>query len=99
MAQENDAITESTELQAEDLITLEHEGGKEVDYIVVAIIDHGDRTFAILAAKDDEEVMTVLQYDELDDGSTELVPISDPNLLTALQAVIDDLLGLDPSEE
>jgi hypothetical protein len=73
-----------------DLITIEDEKGNHKDYMVEALFDMNEKTFALLKSKDE----TILMRVEDEEGDQYLFGITDPSeseaILNAYQIAVEN---------
>ena len=77
----------------DDIITLIDENGSEMDFELVAVIPYKGKDYVALAPAGDEECeeAVILEIEEQEDGSEELVTIEDDEVFEAVSALFEEL--------
>ena len=77
----------------DSIITLIDEDGNESDFEIVAIIPYKGKDYVALAPAGDEECeeAVILEIEEQEDGSEELVTIEDVEVFMAVSALFEEL--------
>ncbi|MCB9682472.1 MAG: DUF1292 domain-containing protein [Alphaproteobacteria bacterium] len=92
-------------LDPDDLVTLADADGVEQVYLVLAVLEHEGRTYAVLTAQleGDEDGETsgdlmVTCYDEAQTGAARFSPLDDSDVLDALGEIVAQLVGFEADD-
>lgn len=80
-------------MDQDDIITLIDEDGKELDFELVASFPYNGKYYVALVPAGDEECdeAVILEVEEQEDGSEELVTIEDDEVFEAVSALFEEL--------
>jgi hypothetical protein len=96
--EEEFGFDEGSELEEHDLVVLRAGDGRELECVVLALIDREDASYALLTPNtgDEEEEgdLLVAQYWQDDDGVEHFVPLEDDSLLVEIQEALGNLISL-----
>ena len=92
---------EDPDLAADDVVRLEQADGTVVDWVLRAVVEHGEATYAVLAPRDqlddDEGDLLVTAYREDEEGTAFFEPLADDAVLAGLEDVLGTLMGFERS--
>lgn len=93
----DEGFDEAPTLGDDDLVELELPDGTAWRGVLLAVLEHGDATYALLTAaaslEDDEGELLVATFDEDATGAARFGTVDDDAVLEALQAAVGGLLG------
>ncbi|MCB9664394.1 MAG: DUF1292 domain-containing protein [Alphaproteobacteria bacterium] len=90
------------EVVDDDLVVLVGADGATLECVVLEIVEHGGRTYAVLTPRhelDDEGDLLVATYEEDEDGRARFGPLDDESVLADLQELVGRMMGLAPDDD
>ena len=77
----------------DNIITLIDENGKELDFEMVAVIPYKGKDYVALVPAGDEECdeAVILEIEEQEDGSEELITIESDEVFEAVSALFEEM--------
>jgi uncharacterized protein YrzB (UPF0473 family) len=97
---------EGAELDEADLVTLVDDDGNQLECLLLAVVDHEGRSYAVLTPRveeDDEETdgagdLLLATFDEDASGAARFGPVEDDEVVKALRRLIAQLVDLEEEE-
>jgi uncharacterized protein YrzB (UPF0473 family) len=98
---------EGAELDEADLVTLVDEDGEQLECLLLAVVDHEGRSYAVLTPRADEDDddtdgagdLLLATFDEDASGAARFGPVEDDDVVKALRKLIADLVDIEDDDE
>lgn len=95
MADKNQINPETTEMDEQDIITLEFDDDTAVDAEVIGVFDVGDKEYIALAPLDGTDDVYIYGYKDNDDETFELIEVEDEEEFNAAVSEFDKLMDIE----
>ncbi len=95
MADKNQINPETTEMDEQDIITLEFDDDTAVDAEVIGVFDVGDKEYIALAPLDGTDDVYIYGYKDNDDETFELIEVEDEEEFNTAVSEFDKLMDIE----
>ena len=95
MADKNQINPETTEMDEQDIITLEFDDDTAVDAEVIGVFDVGDQEYIALAPLDGTDDVYIYGYKDNDDETFELIEVEDEEEFNTAVSEFDKLMDIE----